>query len=97
MRVLMICPELPKSGDPGSMAPASRQFESLRRLGIDLEVVDMSGIPKLKYLTAMARHSQVEPPGRLSPRTLRILRLVGKDRQLREPSSNSIHHVLYGR
>lgn len=65
MRVLMICPELPNAGNPGSMAPAARQIESLRQLGLSIDVVDMRGIPKLKYLQVipkirrLARHADV--------------------------------------
>ena len=50
MRVLFICPELPSPASPGSMAPAARQIESLRDAGIEIDVVDMRGIPKLKYI-----------------------------------------------
>ena len=55
MRVLMICPELPSAGSPGSMAPTARQIQSLRDLGIEIDVVDMRGIPKLKYLQIFPR------------------------------------------
>ena len=50
MRVLMICPELPRPGQPGTMAPGLRQIQSIQALGIETVVVDMQGIPKLKYL-----------------------------------------------
>lgn len=53
MRVLMICPELPSEGRPGSMAPAARQFDSLRALGVELVVHDMRGLPIVKYLLAL--------------------------------------------
>lgn len=55
MRVLMVCPELPTGDCPGSMAPAARQFESLRRLGVQVDVIDLVGLPVLKYLTALPR------------------------------------------
>ena len=55
MRVLFICPELPSRGSPGSMAPAARQIESLRDAGIEIDGVDMRGIPKLKYLQLLPR------------------------------------------
>ena len=55
MRALMICPELPSADVPGSMAPAARQIESLRKLGLQIDVVDMRGIPKLKYLQVMPK------------------------------------------
>ena len=53
--VLMVCPELPSADNPGSMAPAARQIESLAPLGIESKIVDMRGIPKLKYLQAIPR------------------------------------------
>lgn len=37
------------------MAPTARQIESLRGAGIDMEVLDMQGIPKLKYVQAIPR------------------------------------------
>lgn len=55
MRVLTICPELPTAACPGSMAPTARQIRSLRDLGIDVDVVDMRGVPKLKYLQVIPR------------------------------------------
>lgn len=55
MRVLIICPELPSADSPGSMAPAARQIQSLRDMGIEVDVVDMRGIPKLKYLQLLPR------------------------------------------
>ncbi|MEM9643401.1 MAG: glycosyltransferase [Planctomycetota bacterium] len=54
-RVLMVCPELPSKSNPGSMAPAARQIESIRRLGIHTDIVDMRGIPKLKYALALRK------------------------------------------
>ena len=55
MRVLMICPELPAAETPGSMAPTARQIRSLQTAGIDTDVVDMSGVPKLKYLMVIPK------------------------------------------
>lgn len=55
MRVLMICPELPRADLPGSMAPTVRQIESLRQIGLTIDTVDMRGIPKLKYLQVIPR------------------------------------------
>lgn len=48
----MLTPELPSPGSPGSMAPAQRQIQSLQRLGVDVDVVDMRGRAVLKYGTA---------------------------------------------
>ena len=55
MRVVMICPELPSDSNPGSMAPAKRQFESLSALGIDVQVFDMKGPRVVKYGTAIPK------------------------------------------
>lgn len=55
MRVLMICPELPTARTPGSMAPGARQIQSIAAAGIDTQVVDMRGIPKLKYLQVLPK------------------------------------------
>ncbi|XZE54982.1 glycosyltransferase [Planctomycetaceae bacterium SH139] len=55
MRVLMICPELPRAESPGSMAPTARQIESLGKMGLEINTVDMAGIPKLKYLQVLPR------------------------------------------
>lgn len=55
MRVLMICPELPSSDKPGTMAPGARQIRSIQQAGIETEVCDMRGIPKLKYVQMIPR------------------------------------------
>jgi len=55
LRVLVICPRLPSAERPGSMAPALRQIESLRKLGLEMIVQDMRGLPILKYGPALPR------------------------------------------
>jgi glycosyltransferase involved in cell wall biosynthesis len=55
MRVLMICPELPSSDKPGTMAPGARQIQSIQQAGVETVVCDMRGIPKLKYLQMIPR------------------------------------------
>lgn len=55
MRVLMICPELPRADKPGSMAPGARQIRSIQEAGVETEILDMRGIPKLKYLQALPK------------------------------------------
>jgi glycosyltransferase involved in cell wall biosynthesis len=37
------------------MAPAMRQIQSIQDLGIETEIVDMQGIPKIKYLQVLPR------------------------------------------
>jgi len=51
----MVTPPLPDANNPGSMAPAARQIESLREFGVEPVIADMRGIPKLKYLQAIPR------------------------------------------
>jgi glycosyltransferase involved in cell wall biosynthesis len=64
MRVLMLTPQLPPKGDGGPspyarMAPVARQIESLRTHGLDVEVLEVRGVRRLKYLqTAPALRSR---------------------------------------
>ena len=51
----MICPELPRPGQPGTMAPGMRQIQSIQDLGLETFIVDMHGIPKLKYLQLLPK------------------------------------------
>lgn len=55
LRVLVISPRLPTADRPGSMAPALRQIESLRKLGLEMIVQDMRGFPIVKYGPAIPR------------------------------------------
>lgn len=55
LRVLAITPKLPRDREPGSNAPLLRQIESLRDRNIEIEIIDMSGIPMLKYLLAIPK------------------------------------------
>ncbi|HBE72107.1 MAG TPA: hypothetical protein DDW52_28555 [Planctomycetaceae bacterium] len=55
MKVLMLCPALPRSDSPGGMAPTVRQFESLRCAGIDVEIVDLHGPSIIKYATVLPK------------------------------------------
>jgi len=50
MRVLMVTPQLPRPGRPGTLAPTVRQIESIRALGIDVQVLEVRGVKRLKYL-----------------------------------------------
>ncbi|MBL8888595.1 MAG: glycosyltransferase [Planctomycetaceae bacterium] len=61
MRVLMICPELPRTEKPGSMAPTSRQIQSLRDLGLEIETIDMHGVRRWKYLQAIPKTRRTIP------------------------------------
>ncbi len=55
MRVLIIAPALPSPSEPGSMAPAARQIQSLIDLGVTMKVQELRGIPRLKYAQAIPR------------------------------------------
>jgi glycosyltransferase involved in cell wall biosynthesis len=50
MRVLMVTPQLPRPGRPGTLAPTVRQIESIRALGLDVQVLEVRGVKRLKYL-----------------------------------------------
>jgi glycosyltransferase involved in cell wall biosynthesis len=50
MRVLMVTPQLPRPGRPGTLAPTVRQIESIRSLGVDVQVLEVRGVKRLKYL-----------------------------------------------
>jgi glycosyltransferase involved in cell wall biosynthesis len=55
MRVLMVTLQLPTEHRPGTLAPVARQIESLRALGVDVDVLQITGSPKLKYAAAVPR------------------------------------------
>jgi glycosyltransferase involved in cell wall biosynthesis len=53
MKILMISHQLPTTNQPGTMAPVARQIESLRRLGLDIQVLELKGSRKVKYIPAL--------------------------------------------
>lgn len=53
MRILMVTNPLPTATQPGTMAPVARQIESLRALGAHVEVLEVRGVQKLKYLQSL--------------------------------------------
>ena len=53
MRVLMVTLPLPTVEQPNTMAPLAYQIESLRAIGIDVEVLEITGASKIKYLKAL--------------------------------------------
>lgn len=55
MRVLAISGVLPRPGRPGSLAPVARQIESIRRLGVEFDVLELDGPKKIKYASAWTR------------------------------------------
>lgn len=52
MRVLMVSLKLPTPDDPNTMAPLALQIESIRQQGIAVDVLEIGGAPKLKYVNA---------------------------------------------
>jgi glycosyltransferase involved in cell wall biosynthesis len=55
MRVLMVSHVLPTSENPGTMAPTSRQIESLRKLGVEIEILELKGRRKFKYIPVLPK------------------------------------------
>jgi glycosyltransferase involved in cell wall biosynthesis len=55
MRVLMITRELPTPERPNVWAPVARQVESIRSLGVSVDLIEVKGVRKLKYLKALRR------------------------------------------
>ena len=53
VRVLAISGPLPVPGRPGSLAPVARQIESLRRAGSEVDVLEITGPARIKYLVAI--------------------------------------------
>lgn len=51
----MISGRLPTPQNPGSMAPVARQAESLRRLGVEIDVLELIGPRVIRYLLAALR------------------------------------------
>ncbi len=50
MRVLVVAPPLPTISEPNTMPPLSRQIRSLQAQGLEIDVLEMRGLPKVKYL-----------------------------------------------
>ncbi|MEW6755697.1 MAG: glycosyltransferase [Candidatus Latescibacterota bacterium] len=61
VRVLMVSHPLPDALHPGTMAPAARQMRSLAEAGVEVEVVQVRGLPKAKYLQTRARMMRLLP------------------------------------
>lgn len=53
MRILAVTTRLPTPTQPNRMAPVARQIESLRAIGVQVDVLELTGISKLKYLRAV--------------------------------------------
>ena len=53
MHILIVTLQLPTPIQPNVMAPVSRQIESLRAIGAEVDVLEIKGVPKLKYLQAL--------------------------------------------
>jgi glycosyltransferase involved in cell wall biosynthesis len=55
MRVLMLTLELPTRERPGTWAAVARQVESIRSLAVDVDLLEIKGRGKVKYLEALPR------------------------------------------
>ena len=60
MRVLIVSLRLPRMHEPvrtkaGRLAPIARQVRSLRALGVDVDVLEITGMRCLKYFTAILK------------------------------------------
>ncbi len=55
MKVLVVCPELPRPGRPNTLAPLVRQIDSLCEIGLDVKVLEVRGLKRLKYLQTLPR------------------------------------------
>src|SRR4030042_1341411 len=55
MRVVMLTHELPSPANANTIAPIAVQIESLRKCGVDIEVVQLLGRKKIKYLQTFPR------------------------------------------
>lgn len=55
MRILVVTVPLPSKAKPNTMAALAHQVQSLRRLGVGVEVLEIGGISKIKYLQARPR------------------------------------------
>jgi glycosyltransferase involved in cell wall biosynthesis len=55
MRVLMVTAPLPTASRPGTWAAVARQIDSIRSLGVEVEVVQVDGPRGVKYLQALRK------------------------------------------
>jgi glycosyltransferase involved in cell wall biosynthesis len=61
VRVLMVASQLPRPGQPGTMAPAVRQIESIRALGVEVQVLPVRGAKGLKYVRGAGNLRSLTP------------------------------------
>jgi len=60
VRILIVTVPLPTLDNPNTMAPLARQIQSLRDLGVQVDVLEVKGMSKFKYLqTLPALYAQV--------------------------------------
>jgi glycosyltransferase involved in cell wall biosynthesis len=55
VRVLVVTHPLPTTAHAGTMAPVARQIASLRAIGVHVDVLELDGPGKLKYLRTLPR------------------------------------------
>lgn len=59
LRVLMVSVALPTTVNPNTTAPQARQMESLRAAGVQVDVLEVKGVSKFKYMGALPRLYQM--------------------------------------
>ena len=62
MRILAVTTPLPTAERPGTMAPTARQIDSLRALGVQVDVLEVKGVAILKYLQAIPQQRALLSP-----------------------------------
>ena len=61
VRIVSISVPLPSANEPNTMAPLARQHESLRKIGVDVDALEIHGPAKLKYaLTLRELHRRLD-------------------------------------
>ena len=53
MRVLQVTVPLPTADSVRTTAPVGRQIDSLRRIGVEIDHLEVAGPARLKYLTTI--------------------------------------------
>jgi glycosyltransferase involved in cell wall biosynthesis len=53
LRILVITHPLPTPKEPNRMAPVARQIDSLKAIGVQVGVLQLAGVAKLKYLQSL--------------------------------------------
>jgi glycosyltransferase involved in cell wall biosynthesis len=55
MRILMVTSQLPTSNKPRTLAFVARQIQSIRDIGLQVELLEIKGVSQLKYLVGISQ------------------------------------------